>query len=163
MTLIKRSLNMGDASSPPPSSTRNDALGDHNRSSATTIPIRIITHNVRFATDTPEKHERLWTDRFPHLSSHFKYHTRPHFSPQSTLVCLQEVLHEQLLDLHHSTFNTSATGIDGNDWTYVGVGRNDGNTKGEYSPIFFRQSAWKSVHFETVWLNETGEVGKKGW
>jgi hypothetical protein len=127
------------------------------------IPIRILTHNIRFATDNPDQAEKLWPDRFPHLSSHFKYHTRPHFAPPATLVCMQEVLHEQLVDLHQKTFNTSNATLSANDWTFVGVGRNDGKTKGEYSPIFFRQSAWKCIHFETVWLNETGQVGKKGW
>ncbi|ETI19439.1 hypothetical protein G647_09273 [Cladophialophora carrionii CBS 160.54] len=166
---------MGDASSPPPpgSATRDAATSE--QSSSTVIPIRILTHNIRFATDNPDRAEKLWPDRFPHLSSHFKYHTRPHFAPPTTLVCMQEVLHEQLLDLHQKTFNTSSSSASANatatrsandndnDWTYVGVGRNDGKTKGEYSPIFFRQSAWKCIHFETVWLNETGQVGKKGW
>ncbi|OCT46247.1 endonuclease/exonuclease/phosphatase family protein [Cladophialophora carrionii] len=168
---------MGDASSPPPAGSATRDAATPEQSSSTVIPIRILTHNIRFATDTPDRAEKLWPDRFPHLSSHFKYHTRPHFAPPTTLVCMQEVLHEQLVDLHQKTFNTSsssstatatatnsANGNDNdNDWTYVGVGRNDGKTKGEYSPIFFRQSAWKCIHFETVWLNETGQVGKKGW
>ncbi|KIW98671.1 uncharacterized protein Z519_00332 [Cladophialophora bantiana CBS 173.52] len=159
---------MGDASCPPPPVAGEAAK--RRESFSTLLPIRILTHNVRFATDTPDESEKLWPDRFPYLSSHFKYHTRPHFAPQSTLVCMQEVLHQQLVDLHNRTFNTSTPSTtqgsgadDDNDWTYVGVGRNDGKTKGEYSPIFFRKSAWKCVHFETVWLNETGEVGKKGW
>jgi hypothetical protein len=141
---------MGDASSPPPTS-RNAIL-----------PIRILTHNIRFATDNPDRTEQLWPDRFPHLSSHFKYHTRAHFAPRATVVCMQEVLHSQLLDLHEQTFNTATADAE-NDWTYVGVGRNDGKTQGEYSPIFFRQSAWKCLDSATIWLNETGEVGKKGW
>ncbi|KIW80095.1 hypothetical protein Z517_06710 [Fonsecaea pedrosoi CBS 271.37] len=155
---------MGDASSPPGVVAGKAAMPED--SSPTLLPVRILTHNVRFATDTPNKSEKLWPDRFPYLSSHFKYHTRPHFAPQATLVCMQEVLHRQLLDLHSRTFNTSTAlqgSSDDNDWTYVGVGRNNGKTKGEYSPIFFRKSAWKCIHFETVWLNETGEVGKKGW
>ncbi|EXJ53986.1 hypothetical protein A1O7_09323 [Cladophialophora yegresii CBS 114405] len=152
---------MGDASSPAPP-----------EQSSSVVPIRILTQNIRFATDNPDRAEKLWPDRFPHLSSHFKYHTRPHFAPPTTLVCMQEVLHEQLVDLHQKTFNTSSAAHpannsnnsnNNNDWTYVGVGRNDGKTKGEYSPVFFRQSAWKCIHFDTIWLNETGQVGKKGW
>ncbi|OAP61820.1 hypothetical protein AYL99_04023 [Fonsecaea erecta] len=161
---------MGDASCPPELVAGVAPMGGEELSSSSTVlPIRVLTHNIRFATDTPDESEKLWPDRFPHLSSHFKYHTRPHFAPQSTLVCMQEVLHGPLLDLHSRTFNTSTTAASSqsssadNDWTYVGVGRNDGKTKGEYSPIFFRQSAWKCIHSETVWLNETGEVGKKGW
>ncbi|EXJ90923.1 hypothetical protein A1O1_04029 [Capronia coronata CBS 617.96] len=155
---------MGDASSPPPVARQ---VSSQEAPGTSVVPLRIITHNIRFANTSPEKHERLWEDRFPHLSSHFKYHTRPHFAPQSTLVCMQEVLHRQLQDLVKHTFNTSGSTspshAEESDWTFVGVGRNDGKTKGEYSPIFFRKSAWKLRHFETVWLNETGEVGKKGW
>ncbi len=156
---------MGDASSPP-SSARTE-IPEH--SFHKILPIRILTHNIRFATDNPNDTEKLWADRFPYLSSHFKYHTRPYFAPTATLVCMQEVLHEQLLDLHDHTFNTSTshstighTDTD-NDWTYVGVGRNDGEMKGEYSPIFFRKSAFKCVKSETIWLNENEEKGKKGW
>lgn len=167
---------MGDASSPAPSrrhttTTAAAAAEQSTGTSSHVLPIRILTHNIRFATDTPDKTEKLWPERFPHLSSHFKFHTRSHFSPQATLVCMQEVLHEQLLDLHSHTFNTSSadrgssalSNEDDNDWTYVGVGRDDGQTKGEYSPIFFRKSAWECVYFNTFWLNENGETGKKGW
>ncbi|KIX03779.1 uncharacterized protein Z518_07332 [Rhinocladiella mackenziei CBS 650.93] len=157
---------MGDASSPPPTSR----TGVY---SPILMPIRILTHNIRFANDNPEEYECKWEDRFPHLSSHFKYHTREYFTPQSTLVCMQEVLHRQLQDLMRLTFNSpnsnpltkesSQTSPEANDWAYLGVGRDDGKTQGEYSPIFYRQSAWRCLHFETVWLNETGEVGKKGW
>ncbi|KIV82863.1 hypothetical protein PV11_04931 [Exophiala sideris] len=131
------------------------------------LPVRIITHNIRFATDTPQKHERLWEDRLHYLSGHFKYHTRQFFSPQSTLVCMQEVLHGQLQDLAREAFGSSTSAEaptnTGSDWIHVGVGRDDGKTKGEYSPIFFRQSAWECIHTETVWLNESGKVGEKGW
>ncbi|EXJ93057.1 hypothetical protein A1O3_01613 [Capronia epimyces CBS 606.96] len=164
---------MGDASSPPQAPRH---VCSQETPAMSLVPLRIITHNIRFANTSPETHECLWEDRFPHLSSHFKYHTRPHFAPQSTLVCMQEVLHRQMQDLIKHTFNTARSKAvstpgpnqevvptDDNDWTFVGVGRNDGKTKGEYSPIFFRKSAWRLLHFETVWLNETGEVGKKGW
>ena len=146
---------MGDTSLPDVPTT---AL-DHSESSLNCLPIRILTHNIRYANDHPDAHERKWPERFPHLSSHFKYHTRTHFSPPSTIVCMQEVLHHQLQDLMRNTFNSSHPA----DWTSIGVGRDDGATKGEYSPILFRQSAWQCMHSETVWLNETGEVGKKGW
>lgn len=75
---------------------------------------------------------------------------------------MQEVLHPQLQDLLKHTFNSNTKSED-NDWDYIGVARDDGKRAGEYSPIFYRRSAWRVQHFETVWLNETGEVGRKGW
>ncbi|KIW10795.1 hypothetical protein PV08_10094 [Exophiala spinifera] len=143
---------MGDAST-------SGTTAEPNRHQGTVLPLRILTHNIRYANDNPVTHERRWPERFPHLSSHFKYHTRQHFSPSSTIVCMQEVLHVQLQDLMHQSFNSSYPA----DWASVGVGRDDGATKGEYSPIIFRQSAWQCIHSETVWLNETGEVGRRGW
>ncbi|KAK6364772.1 uncharacterized protein PV06_06535 [Exophiala oligosperma] len=143
---------MGDAST-------SENINGQNRLDHNGLPLRILTHNIRYANENPDRHERKWPERFSHLSSHFKYHTRQHFSPPSTIVCMQEVLHVQLQDLMRHTFNSSHPA----DWASVGVGRDDGATKGEYSPIIFRQSAWQCIHSETVWLNETGEVGKKGW
>jgi len=91
------------------------------------------------------------------LVSHLIYHTRHLFTPAATLICLQEVLHTQLCDLALRHFNAR------HDWACVGVGRDDGKTAGEYAPIFFRPSAWTLLHFETLWLNETGQVGRRGW
>ena len=50
-------------------------------------------------------------------------------------------------------------------WDYVGVGRDDGCEAGEFSPIFYQGDVWRKMtgSEETVWLNETGKVGKKGW
>ncbi|RVX66979.1 hypothetical protein B0A52_09193 [Exophiala mesophila] len=151
---------MGDASSLPPSPLAED-LGS-STSSSSVLPLRIITHNIRYAANPPEESELRWPERFPTLSAHFKYHIRHDFSPPATLVGMQEVLQKQLGNLLSHTFNSSADPKQ-NDWDYIGVARDDGKEAGEYSPIFYRRSAWKVLHFETVWLNETGEVGKKGW
>lgn len=74
-------------------------------------------------------------------------------NPES-FICLQEVLHSQIVDI--------MSGL-GPDWTYIGVGRDDGKEKGEYSPIIFRKAVWELEEWKTVWLNEDGSVGKKGW
>ena len=150
---------MGDASSPPRTTT---ATPDLFASTSQSISLRIITHNIRYASEDPEDSELRWPGRFPKLSAHFKYHTRPGFSPPSTLVSMQEVLFPQLQDLLRTTFNSNAAAEE-NDWDSVGVGRLDGKRGGEYSPIFYRRSAWTLVYSDTIWLNETGAVGKKGW
>jgi hypothetical protein len=41
------------------------------------------------------------------------------------------------------------------EWSYIGVGRDDGKQGGEYSPIIYRPHIWKLEHFETVWLTDT--------
>ncbi|HPN68490.1 MAG TPA: endonuclease/exonuclease/phosphatase family protein [Saprospiraceae bacterium] len=45
----------------------------------------------------------------------------------------------------------------------IGVGREDGKTKGEYSSIFYDQSKWKCIQDSTFWLSETPSVISKGW
>ena len=66
----------------------------------------------------------------------------------------QEVLHNQLTDLLDRL----------PDYGYVGVGREDGKTKGEYSPILYRKDRFSVVKSGNFWLAEDmNAVGKKGW
>ena len=67
---------------------------------------------------------------------------------------MQEVLTNQINDLSAAL---------GSDWEWVGVGRDDGGNEGVRCVIMYRQKFWRKVHFETVWLNERGQVGRKGW
>jgi mRNA deadenylase 3'-5' endonuclease subunit Ccr4 len=60
------------------------------------LPIRLITHNIRYATTSPFKGEKPWTDRKPLLLNELKYHT---WNQPEAFVCLQEVLHQQLVDI----------------------------------------------------------------
>ena len=138
-----------------PSFSSIDSISPPPQHKSPTLPLRLLTHNVRYATSQPFPGEVLWEKRKLTFLSHLHYHTRSHFTPSSTLICLQEVLHEQLLDITSSL---------GKHWTYVGVGRDDGRKAGEYSPILFRHHFWELVHFETIWLSETPDVpGRKGW
>lgn len=58
--------------------------------------MRIITHNIRYATTSPFPGEAPWPQRRPGLLAQLKYHTR--HDPEA-LICLQEVLHGQLVDI----------------------------------------------------------------
>ena len=65
----------------------------------------------------------------------------------------QEVLHTQLLDL--------LKGLDGYD--YIGVGRDDGKTDGEYAAIFYKKDKLRLLDQGHFWLNETPDKPVKGW
>ena len=66
----------------------------------------------------------------------------------------QEVLHNQLEDMLAAL----------PDYDYVGVGRNDGKTGGEYAAIFYKSDRIKCLSSGNFWLSETPEViGSKGW
>jgi endonuclease/exonuclease/phosphatase family metal-dependent hydrolase len=87
----------------------------------------------------------------------------------STPYCLQEVLHTQLTNIMNSLNNTSPTNNAGPDatgdtiWAHIGVGRDDGRTKGEYSPIIYPVKLFNLLHSETVWLSPTPDKPSKGW
>lgn len=49
------------------------------------------------------------------------------------------------------------------DYRYIGVGRDDGKEKGEYSPVFYRKDKFKLLDFGTFWLSETPDKVSKGW
>ena len=90
------------------------------------LPIRLLTHNIRYATDSPFKGEEKWTVRKSRLINELSFNTA-HCA--ESFICLQEVLHQQLLDII-SGLNSKKKA-----WAFVGVGRDDGLQAGEYSPI----------------------------
>lgn len=69
------------------------------------------------------------------------------------LIGLQEVLHHQKTDLE----------ADLPDYTFVGVGRDDGKQAGEYSPVGFRTARYRLLQSGTFWLSPTPDVPGKGW
>ena len=46
---------------------------------------------------------------------------------------------------------------------YIGVGRDDGKTKGEYAPIFYRKDRFKLLRSGNFWLSENTIKPNKGW
>ncbi|KAH0547795.1 hypothetical protein FGG08_000052 [Glutinoglossum americanum] len=119
------------------------------------IPIRILTHNIRYATTSPFPGEEPWPTRKPRLVSELRFHTRR--SPEA-FICLQEVLHGQLIDI------LDGLNSDGDDeWTYFGVGRDDGHQAGEYNPVLYHQRTWTLRSSQTSWLSPTPHVPSKGW
>lgn len=118
------------------------------------IPVRLLTHNIRYATNSPFKGEELWHVRKSRLIAELRFNTG--HCPES-FICLQEVLHEQLHDII-SCLNGNRT-----TWTYIGVGRDDGHQVGEYSPILYQPSVWHLQSYETVWLSKTPDRPSKSW
>ncbi|KAH8144990.1 uncharacterized protein LAJ45_11010 [Morchella importuna] len=123
--------------------------------SSSDVPIRLITHNIRYATTSPFRGEEKWPVRLPYVVNSLKLHTR--YIPAS-FICLQEVLHSQLLDILGS-LNATTPG----EWAYIGVGRDDGAEAGEYAPILYRPKVWRLNFWKTIWLSETPTVPSKSW
>ncbi|KAK0635719.1 Endonuclease/exonuclease/phosphatase [Bombardia bombarda] len=119
--------------------------------STSTIPVRVVTLNIRYATKKPVPGEESWTVRCPKLCAQLAFIASSH---SSVFICLQEVLHTQLTDIQARL---------GPSWAHIGRGRKDGEEAGEFSPIFFRIESWGCERNETYWLSKTPDVPSKGW
>ncbi|KAL9586919.1 MAG: hypothetical protein Q9212_000591 [Teloschistes hypoglaucus] len=120
--------------------------------------IRLLTHNIRYATDSPFLGEEKWAIRAPRIVGELRFNSA-HCG--EAFICLQEVFHQQLVDIL-SGLNREHEGA-AEEWAFIGVGRDDGKQAGEYSPIFYRPSVWTLQDWETVWLSETPSKPSRGW
>ena len=109
--------------------------------------VRWGTFNIRLQNSGDEKAGYGWSVRKDRVANYVK-------ANNIEIVGMQEVLQAQLEDLLARL----------PEYDYVGVGRTDGKTKGEYSPIFFLKDRFDVLEKGNFWLSETPDVpGSKGW
>lgn len=107
--------------------------------------VTLSTFNIRY--DNPADSLNNWKYRKDNVAEFIK-------TNNIDVVGMQEVLHNQLCDLQERL----------PQYDYVGVGREDGNTKGEYAPIFYRKDKYKLVSGDTFWLSQYPDsIGFIGW
>lgn len=106
--------------------------------------LKVISYNIRY--NSPNDGLNKWDNRKESVVGLIE-------SKAPDFIGMQEVVHEQL---HY--LNTSL-----NDYSFIGVGRDDGKTKGEYSPIFYQKKQFKLIHDATFWLSETPDSISVGW
>lgn len=107
--------------------------------------VNVMSFNIRM--DTSSDGDNQWSNRKDYAGELIRFY-------QAHLVGAQEVLHHQLTDLLER--------LPGYD--YVGVGREDGKTKGEYAPIFYCKERFRVIKHGDFWLAEDmNAVGVKGW
>lgn len=104
---------------------------------------QLATFNIRW--DNPNDEGNLWKDRLPHVAALIQFH-------QIGLFGIQEGLHHQVNQLKQAL-----------GYNYLGVGRDDGAEKGEYTAIFFDPKEFKLHEEGTFWLSPTPEKPSKGW
>lgn len=104
---------------------------------------RFASFNVRY--DNPNDVGNLWKDRLPHVISLIQFH-------QIGLFGTQEGLSHQVRQMS-----------EGLGYEYLGVGRDDGAEKGEYTAILFDPNLYKLEDSGTFWLSPTPEKPSKGW
>ena len=69
------------------------------------------------------------------------------------LICMQEVLNDQLEFLYDEL----------PDYDFIGVGRDDSVRKGEIMAIFYRNDLYRLLDDGNFWLSETPEMVSRGW
>lgn len=111
------------------------------------IDINYATINIRLADGDRKDPARCWNARKDRMAQFI-------LDQRLDIFGCQEVLHEQLTDLLQRL----------PDYTFEGVGREDGKQKGEYAPIFWRKDEWTRLKGGTFWLSETPDVvASVGW
>ena len=109
------------------------------------IQMKCITLNLRF--DNKGDGINKWDNRKERVSQFLN-------DEAADIICLQEVLSRQLSDLDGAL----------DDYAHVGVGRDDGKTRGEYAPIFYKNKKYENLEEGNFWLSEHPDsVGSVGW
>ncbi|MBC7850085.1 MAG: endonuclease/exonuclease/phosphatase family protein [Chitinophagaceae bacterium] len=107
--------------------------------------LNIMTFNIRY--NTARDSANAWPNRTAFAASQIAFH-------QAHIIGVQEALHGQMTDLLELLPNHR----------YIGVGRDDGKEKGEYSAVIYDSLRLKPLRSATFWLSETPEIiGSKSW
>ena len=106
-------------------------------------PINIITYNIRL--NVASDGVNAWPNRKDNVKALVKFH-------DADILCVQEALPEQFDAL-----------LEKSNFEVVGVGREDGKRKGEFSAVYFDKDRFTKKDGGTFWLSQTPDVPSKGW
>lgn len=107
--------------------------------------INVMSFNLRY--NTPNDGVHAWPQRKELVATTIRFH-------RADLIGVQEALHDQMKDLEHML----------PEYKWVGAGRDDGKTQGEYAAIFYRHARFELLESGNFWLSEKPEqAGSVGW
>lgn len=106
-------------------------------------PINIITYNIRL--NLASDGINAWPNRKDNVKALVRFY-------DTDILCVQEALPEQFDDL-----------LANSNFDAVGVGRDDGKRKGEFSAVYFNKNRFVKKDGGTFWLSTTPDVPSKGW
>jgi endonuclease/exonuclease/phosphatase family metal-dependent hydrolase len=110
----------------------------------TQLDLNIMTFNIRY--DNPEDGQNSWQYRKENAMKLIRFQ-------EVDVLGMQEVLVNQLKDITGQLTEYNA----------VGVGREDGKEKGEFSPILYNKNKFTLIKSGYFWLSETPDKPSKGW
>lgn len=115
------------------------------QSSGEASGINVMSFNIRY--DNPGDGKNAWANRKDIVAETIAFH-------QVDICGMQEALKHQIEGLEEL--------LPGYGW--IGVGRTDGESGGEYCPIFYNKTRLALLDSSTFWLSETpSEPGSKSW
>ena len=104
------------------------------------------TYNVRNANRSDSISGNGWGQRYPYIALQAQFNGFDIFGTQ-------EAKHHQLEDLKKAMPK----------YDYIGVGRDDGKLKGEFSAIFYRTDKFEVLEHGDFWLSTETSYPNKGW
>lgn len=108
------------------------------------VSMKVMSYNIRY--DNPDDGENNWRFRRQHVAETIKKH-------KPAVIGIQEALQHQLNELDSLLA----------DYTWVGVGRDDGKAMGEFTAIFYLKTRLTLDADSTFWLSPIPDIPNIGW
>ena len=104
----------------------------------------VMSYNIKL--DYPKEGENSWTNRKPFFINQIKFY-------EPDVLGVQEAMPNQMKDMDSLLVN----------YSYVGVGRDDGENEGEFSAVFYKADKFNVINSGTFWLSQTPNKVSMGW
>jgi len=104
----------------------------------------VCTFNIKY--ENPKEGVHQWENRKVQILRFIKIE-------DLDILGLQEVVHSQIEFLEQGL----------SEYARIGVARDDGKSKGEYSPIFYKTDRYEVIDSATFWLSPNPEIPAKAW
>lgn len=108
--------------------------------------IVVGSYNIRCIMHSDKARGDIWENRYPKLCSQINF-------VEPDIFGTQEASHKQLKQMLSIL----------KDYSYIGVGRDNGKNKGEHSAIFYNKTKYELIDKGNFWLNESPDKPIIGW